>query len=454
MEDKDLEEKDVVTDGFKITDDKAWLRRLLPLVVIALGAVVAIAIVKGRKAPEKAKAKPMGTLVETLTARKETRQVTVVGHGTVQPRREVNIIPEVSGRIRWAHPQLVVGGLIKKGQVLLRIDPVDYKLALERSRAQIAQTERGVAEAKSNSQVARREWKILGKRTGRKDPNPLTLGVPQLKQAQAALAGAKADLKQAKVRLSRTVIRAPFNLRVRRETVEAGQYAIMGQPLATVYGTDEVEVMVPLKVSELRWINVPRQVFDKKGKVRKEGEGSPAQIRLKIGEQGHERAGKLERSVGEIDPTGRMTKVIVSLSDPYNLEPGAKKKGNFTPDFEVGAFVEVRIQGRSLADVIPIPAEALRIGSVVWVASKAGKLEIRKVKTARVTKREALVTSGLSVGDRVITSSLGGAISGMKLRFDDRQGKADKKTPIGETKKKGKAAAEAKKQAALTESGQ
>lgn len=445
-----MEEQDVL-----ITNDKAWLRRLLPVIVIAIGAAAAVAIVKSRKPPKKARSKPLGTLVETVEARSQSRQITVVGHGTVQPRREVTIIPEVSGRIRYAHPQLVVGGVIKKGQVLLRIDPVDYKLALERMRAQIAQAERGVAEAQSNSQVARREWKILGKRTGRTEPNPLTLGVPQLKQAQAALAGAKAELKQAKVRLSRTVVRAPFNLRVRRESVEVGQYALVGQPLATVYGTDDAEVLVPLKVSELRWIEVPRLVFDKKGKARREGEGSPARMRLKIGNQRHERVGQLERTIGEIDPTGRMTKVVVSLKDPYNLEAGAKKSGRFVPDFEVGAFVEVRIQGHTLRDVIPIPAEALRMGSVVWVVGKGNKLEIRKVKTERITKREALVSSGLKSGDKVIVTPLAAVAPGMKLRLDGEQAKtpAPKKAPISDTERQQGAKA-SQKQARLTERGQ
>ena len=91
-------------------------------------------------------------------------------------------------------------------------------------------------------------------------PNPLTLYEPQLKAAQAAMAGAQADLSQAQLNLKRTVVPRPFNLRVRVKRVDKGQYVRVGQELATVYGTDVAEVIVPLPVAELRWLTIPRRV--------------------------------------------------------------------------------------------------------------------------------------------------------------------------------------------------
>jgi hypothetical protein len=118
-----------------------------------------------------------------------------------------------------------------------------------------------------------------------------------------------------------------------------------------------------------------------------------------------------------------MSKVVAAIEDPYNLEAEGKRK----VDFEIGAFVEVALRGRSLARVVPIPAEALHPGAKVWVLGKAGTLEIRPVITARVTYKEALITSGLRPGERVVLSHVPGAVNGMRLRVrGDERGKGQR----------------------------
>lgn len=340
-----------------------------------------------------------------MAARSEHRRVDVVSNGVVQPRKEVVVMPEVSGRIRYAHPNLVLGGMIPRGAALVSIDPADYKLALEKAGSQVAQAERSLAMAQSNARVAQDEWGRLGaKQSGRK-PGPLTLHAPQLKEARAMLAAARADQQMARLNLGRTTIRAPFNLRVRSEQVEVGQYVRVGQELARVYGTDVAEVVVPLPVAELHWLKIPES---------DRGEASTVAVRLKTGNAVHERTGRLVRSVGEVDPTGRMSKVVVAIEDPFNLD--RRREQGYQPAFEIGAFVEVALEGQELDQVIPIPTEALRRGSKVWVAGPGEKLQVRQVTTARVDAREALVLSGLRPGDRVILSNISGAVDGMQLR--------------------------------------
>lgn len=411
---------------FVIKDDMKVLRRILPVIVLAVGIGGAVLLVKSRKPPKKKSNPPMGTLIETLTVHKESRNVVVTGNGMVQPQRELSIASEVAGRVYWVNPQLIVGGIIKKGAPLVRIDGVDYRLALAKAKTQVAQAQRSVAEASSNSQVLRREWKILGKTTGRSKPNPLTLGIPQLKQAQAQLQAAQSDVRQAQVRLGRTAIYAPFNLRVRKESIEAGQYVMPGQSFCTVVGTDNAEVIVPLKLSDMQWLSIPRQVFASDGSVRVIGKGSLAWVKLKVGEKVYRRKGKIERTVGEIDATGRLTRIVVSIPDPYNVqlpavdakagEGGANSALAFQPDFEVGSFVEVEIAGRQIDSVVPLPSETLRLGSTVWIATPDNKLEVRKVQLLRREKEEVLIASGLLPGERVITTPLGSVVNGQLIR--------------------------------------
>lgn len=422
-------------------DTAKWVRRILPVVILALGIGGTIALVKSRKKPKRKHEIKKSMLVEVLKARQEQRKVQVTSNGTIQPRQEAALAPEVSGKVRWINASLVVGGFMKAGERMLVIEPADYKLFVDKARSAVALAAKNLALAQSSARVARSEWKLHGGAGAKGRPNPLTLYEPQLKAAQAAMASAQADLSQAKLNLRRTVVTAPFNLRVRKKRVDKGQYVRVGQELATVYGTDVAEVIVPLPVSELRWLKIPRRVRGKK-----QLEGPPVAVRLKVGTTAHERQGVLVRSVGEVDPTGRMSKVVVAIDDPYNLKRGAKADGaQSAVDFEIGAFVEVALQGRSLARVIPIPVEALHAGPVVWVIDGKGALRIRKVTTARVTETEALILSGIEPGQRVILSHVAGAVDGMALRVaGEAAAKGSKGKGKGRGKGKGKGSVNAK----------
>jgi len=409
---------------------RKWPRRLVPVLVLILGLALTVVLVKSRKKPKRKPKKDSGLLVEVIPVKKQRRTVVVVGHGTVQPRRVVGIVPQVVGKLQRVHPRLVQGGMIRAGETLLVIDPADYRLAKERAKAAVAKAEQSLAMAQSSAKVAIKEWKLLGASAakGVGKPSPLTLHEPQLRSAHAGLASARADLKLARLSLSRTVIRAPFNLRVRRESVEKEQYVMAGRELATIYGTDEAEVVVPLSPNEMRWLDVPR------GDGKAKGRGAAAAkvtIHQEIGGVAYQRPAQLARTVGEIDATGRMSRVVVSIQDPYNL---TYKGEAYLPELEMGAFVEVRMEGQALEEVIPIQANALRLGSVVWVAGADNKLQVRKVAVARLTKVEAYITKGLKEGDRVVLTNISGVVEGMKLRL---KVKRKKKRKVRERKRRG-----------------
>jgi RND family efflux transporter MFP subunit len=393
-----------------------WLRRLIPFVILGLGLGGAVLIVKSRKPPARVKHIKQAMLVEVMSVRPERRKVQVTSNGVIQPRREVSIASEVVGKVKWINPALMVGGMMRAGAVMLSVDEADYKLAVQKARSAVALAEKNLAVAESNARVARTEWARLGQTasgTGDGKPNPLTLHEPQLKAAQSSLASAKADLERAKLDLSRTTIKAPFSLRVRSKNVDRGQYVRQGQELARIYGTDVAEVIVPLPVNDLRWLNIPRPT---RATRRDTIEGPPVAVRLKTGAGVYERQGFLVRSVGEVDPTGRMSKVVVALEDPYNLK---ETDGQYRPEFEIGAFVEVALQGKALEQVFVVPADAVRPGSVVWVAGAGDKLQIKTVTTARRDSSEVLISSGLKTGDKVILSAINGAVEGMQLRVTE-----------------------------------
>ncbi len=414
-------------DDYQIPQKSLWPRRLasigVALAIIAAGVGIKSVLKASRKPPKKKARQVVGLLVQVVPAAVGQHQVRLTGHGQAQPRREVSVVPQVSGKVVAVHPQLVAGGVIRAGETLLRIDPADYRLAVDQARATVASAQQKLAVEVSSAKVARQEWKLLGSQVSKGEPSPLTMREPQLKAARASLDSAKARLKVAQLNLSRTILRAPFNLRVRRETVEVSQYIAATREVASAFGTDTVEVVVPIKTAELAWLDLPGQPSRGKSKAR------PSRTRVVVhqdtGAGKVARPARLVRTMGEIDSTSRLSRVVVAIDDPYNLKKGAPKR----PPLEVGAFLEVTLEGERLEGVVSIPTEALRIGGKVWVAGPGEKLQVRQVKVARLTSDEAIISSGLSQGDRVITTAISGAVDGMVLRLQQKRppGKAGKK---------------------------
>ncbi|GBE35952.1 multidrug resistance protein MdtA precursor [bacterium BMS3Bbin07] len=285
-------------------------------------------------------------------------------------------------------------------------------MAVVRARAALAQAELELAKVESSALIARREWKGLAMDNPATDknekPNPLVLYEPQIKKARADVAAAGAALNQAELDLQRTRIYAPFDCRVRSERVEAGQYVRAGSSVAVLAGTETAEIVVPLSLEELQWLRIPRQGAEDKG--------SPATVKITVGRQSFSRQGRVVRSLGEVDPKGRMARVVVAVDDPYYLNT---RRNNNEPDLEMGMFVEVTFYGKVLSGVFPVPANALRENNTVWVVNGEDRLNIRPVTVVRRKQESVIISDGLKEGERLVLTSISGAAEGMKLRLLD-----------------------------------
>lgn len=374
----------------------------LPLLILAAGAGVMLLMIANRPAPLKAPRQNPGALVEVLSVTRGERQVRVQGTGTVQPRQEISLTPQVDGRVMQVAPGFVAGGFFRKGEILFRIEDADYRLSLDRARAALAKAEYELATMEGQARIARQEWERLQLGNG-EEPNPLVLYAPQLKNARAALLSARASLRQAELDLQRTVLRAPFNAVIRSESVDLGQYVRAGTSVAMLAGTDQAEIVVPLPLDELAWLQIPRPG----AKVR----GSEATVQLHAGETAFRWSGQVVRQLGDVDPQGRMARLVVAVDDPYGLRGDRDQR----PELAMGTFVRVILHGEPLRDVAVIPAAALRDGATVWIMNDQ-HLKIRPVEVVRRARDEVVIGGGLNPGDRVVLTNLGGAAEGMKLR--------------------------------------
>ncbi|HKI82142.1 MAG TPA: efflux RND transporter periplasmic adaptor subunit, partial [Pseudodesulfovibrio sp.] len=324
--------------------------------------------------------------------------------GTVQSAQEITVSPQVSGQVTFLDPRLQGGGFFKAGEKLFEIESIDYQLALEKSRANLAKNELELNSVESKARVAKREWEMLKK--DRDDPpSPLVLYEPQLKEAEANLAAARAAVSQAELDLARTAVVAPFDCVVLSESLGPGQYLRAGNSVAVLADSTMAEVVVPVPLPELAWLEVPRPGS--------RAEGSPAEVRLSGGNPATTWEGKIDRTLAEVDPQGRMARLVVRIDDPY-LQHHPRQPGQ--PDLSIGSFVEVKFRGRTLKDVVVIPRQALRQGDTVWLMDDNQLLRVQRVEPLRLEEKTVVVGSGLKEGDRVVLTNLSGASDGMKLR--------------------------------------
>ncbi len=379
------------------------VKLVLPLLIVA-GGIAGMQIMALSKTPP-IKEVPVipGTLVETMTVKPIQWPVSVHATGTVQARREAKIAPRVSGQVNHLAKNLFTGGFFKRGELLFTIESSDYELAADKSRASLAKAEYNLAQVESQARVARLEWdRILPDE--KEKPNPLVLYTPQLKEAKAGLTSARADLSQRLLDIRRTRVYAPFNCRIREKQIDLGQYVAPGTTSLVVTGTDLAEIVVPVPLDELKWLSVPRN-----GK----GESSSAVISISMGGGDITWQGKIHRSLGEVDPKGRMIRLVVAVEDPYGVS-GHDKASPI--DLAEGLFVDVTMVGAPLEKVIPIPADILREGNTVWVMNANNLLEVRGVSVIRRERENVLLESGLTEEERIVLTHISGAAHGMKLR--------------------------------------
>ncbi len=388
----------------------------LPLLVLAVGVVGMVVMIMARPEVETRPRSIPPPLVRVAQVEPQDIQLTVSSQGTAMPHKESTFVAEVPGKVVWTSEALVSGGFFEEGDVLLKIDPIDYELAVTRNKAQVAQAELRLMREEAEAEVARKEWKDLGEGDG----HPLTLREPQVAEARAAFQAAEATLAQAQQDLKRTEVRAPFAGRVRKKMADVGQFVNRGTPVATGYSIDIVEVRLPLPDAELAYLDIPLHY---RGGAMSES-GPRVRLTAQFGGDRYAWEGRVVRTEGEIDPKSRMVHVVARVEDPYGRRGGRTDR----PPLSVGIFLDARIEGRTAEGVVVLPREALRGRDTVWVVDEDDRLRFRQVEVLKTDPEEVIIESGLENGEQVCLSALDAAVDGMKVRTLE-EGEADLPEP-------------------------
>jgi len=381
------------------------IQLLLVVVIIAIGIVIAFVFIKLKKPPQRQEQTVLAPLVKVERLDRRDIQMIIRGYGTVSPRLQVEIVPQVSGKVVWVNPQFKAGGFIRRGKQILKIDPRDYELAFRQANAAVAEAQVMLDLEKAEAKIAKEEWQQL--HPGQEPASPLVFREPQIRQAQARLESANAGLATTNLNLERTQLSLPVDAMVMSERVDLGQYVMIGQSVGAAYGIESMEIEVPLDDKELAWLTIP----DNTVSVNTEESSKKGAIaRVKANFAGEEKCwpGYVVRTTGQVDITSRLISVVVEVSEPF-------KDSSSTPPLLPGMFVEVLIDGKILRNAIAVPRDAMRNNNEVWVA-KDGQLHVQPLEIIRADRDFAYADSGLDDGDMIIVSSLDAVIEEMKVR--------------------------------------
>jgi RND family efflux transporter MFP subunit len=362
--------------------------RIITILGILIFAIVGVSVMSTlRPEPPKKERLDLDPLVEVLVLEAMTAKFEISSQGTVNPRTETTLSAEVFGTISEISPKFVAGGVFQAGEVLLRIDPTNYDVALLQAEALVTQRQiehDGAKKLQSQGYRAESEYA----------------------SAVAALASARAEQVRAQRNLERTYIRVPYEGIVRSKNTDLGEYVSAGTPLGVVFATDFAEIRLPLTDHDLAYIDLP-DTADVAGS----GEAAGPMVRLSARQKGQdvEWPARIVRTEGVVDEKSRVTYAVARVKDPYQLH------GNGVP-LPVGTFITAVIEGTVAENIIQIPRGIVRGTDELVFVDAEDKIDIRNVNIVRSDAKHAYISGGAAPGERVVVTVLESAIDGLKVR--------------------------------------
>ena len=372
---------------------KAKMQRLLVgAAILAAATGIAFGLAKGlRQEPPKREIDDRALLVDVLPLETMSAQLAVRSQGTVLPRTQTLLGAEVGGTIVEISPKFIPGGVFRAGEVLMRIDATDYRVAVRQAEALVKQRKiefDGAAKLRQQGYRAEAEYA----------------------SAAAALASAEAELVRAQRNLERTEIRLPYEGMVLSKEADIGQFVSPGARLGVTFATDYAEVRLPLTDQDLAFVDLPEAT-----EIAETGASQGPPVTLSATRMGKpaDWEARIVRSEGVVDEKSRVTYAVARIDDPYCLH----REGIPLP---VGTFVTADISGRAMEDVIRVPRSALRAASQVLIVDDDNRIRIRGVDVIRADARYAYIGGGVEAGERIAVSAIETPLNGMFVRTTDR----------------------------------
>lgn len=349
----------------------------LRLTSLALAAALALAGCHN-EAPKAEDVRP----VRALKIAADNVDVNAEFAGEVRPRVESRLGFQVGGKI--TSRKVDVGTVVKKGQVLMQLDPQDLKLGEAQSLAALraAETNRDLAKAELKRYMELHEKAFISRAVLDAKVSAFKSAQAQVDQAQAALRGSANQARYA-------TLASDINGVVTSVNAEVGQVVSAGTPVVQVAAAGEKEIV----------IGIPEDKVDQLRKL----EDVTVRLWANPNEALH---GKIREISPIADPQTRTYTVKVSVPDA-------------PADVKLGMTANVQFTSRTETPQIRVPLTALfqdHNRSAVWVVDK-GVVALVPVQVGGTVGNEILLTSGVKPGQTVVTAGVNQLKPGQKVKI-------------------------------------
>lgn len=370
------------------------MRKVIVIGILLLAVAGAVAMFSLREQPPRNERVELSPLVNFMTLEPMSTRFEIQSQGTVLPRTETLLSAEVSGTIVSISPKFIAGGVFARNEVLMRIDPTNYSVALDQAEALVKQRQiefDGASKLRSQGYRAEAEYA----------------------SSAAALASAKAELVRARRNLERTYIRLPYAGIVRTKEADVGQFVNPGTRLGIAFATDFAEVRLPLTDNDLAFINLPGAVD-----VSASGAADGPLVTLRAVQKGKPMTwqARVTRTEGVVDEKSRVTYAVARVDDPYRLQRDG-------PSLPIGTFVSASIQGAEVKDVMRVPRAIVRGSDQLIFLRSDDTIDIRTVDIIRADADFVYIGGGAEPGERVVLTTLETPVNGMQVRTSAAAGR-------------------------------
>ena len=352
---------------------KNAMRLLIPLFIVVTAVAIAMALINSRTPiPTSEEELPLPR-VKVLTVKIVDVPVSITAHGSVGAGRELEMASEVTGRIVWMAPEFEAGERVAANKILLRVDAINYRLALAEANAALVRAKNALADATALKRKAAAE------------------------EARLTIEVAEQGIRKAEQDLSYTEIRAPFNAVIDKQLVEMGQFINTGQPVAHLLSSDVAQVSLPVAAVDVGYLD-PLTT-------------SPVILSAKIGAKAWQWQAKISRIESRVDRMTRVVPVVVEVLAPYD--------SNAHPHpLPLGLFVKAVIPGHVIPSAVQLPRSAVQADGSVFVLSN-NVLQRRQVTIAHKQGEIVIVSAGLEANELVVVTRLDVMFEGLKVDGSD-----------------------------------
>ena len=365
-----------------------------------------------------------GKKVITQKVGRATIMETVTGSGKIQPEKEVKISSDVSGEI-IALP-IKEGQSVKKGDLLVKINPDLYQSGLKRARAAVQNARANLSQAEARLISAEQDYKrnkqlfakgIISKADFDKAQTNYKVALATKNAAKFSVNSALANLNEAQDNLSRTTIYAPISGTISKLNVEMGERVVgtkqmTGTEIMRIANLNNMEAVVDINENDIVKIKVgDSALIDVDAYLKNRFKGQITEI-----------ANSADSNLGSGDQITNFKVKIRVLESSYKHLLKDKPK-NYSP-FRPGMTASVDIITKVKKNVIAVPISAVTVRSdtiakathakfnkhkeanqkfeVVFV-NNHGKAKIKVVETGVQDDNNIEIIKGLKEGDEIIT---------------------------------------------------